>query len=277
MWWFQSFNSVTLPRANFSVDLPRNWAENRMATTGGEGEYDLDGDRTRQTQQSYSCELPVQACDLQAKYDALLSMGRKGGTLRKTNGQYTRLTTAKITSVRDNSTIENWRARRQSLTVQFTAEPYWYDDLLTTVPFTAATYFSLRNLAGGPNGNARAMKYAVLTITSNVTNPLVIDIHPAGLINDGVNPPYYGTFRYGTRTYGVAEYPALQLTYAASTTASLVIDAGNSTVRVGGVDQYANISKPATQMGLFWLEPGDNIVRFNQAVTGNLKFRRAWQ
>jgi len=29
-------------------------------------------------------------------------------------------------------------------------------------------------------------------------------------------------------------------------------------------------------MALLWIEPGDNIIRFSQAVSGNIVFRSAW-
>lgn len=272
MFWFNEFNGIYMPPAEFNTGIPRAFAQNRIGTTGGEGEYDLDGTRNPMTQQSYTHEISVAACDFQAKWDELLSMARTSGTLKKTNGSVTRQTRAKISNIADATTVEDWARRSKRIGIQFSAEPYWYSDEEVSVNFTSALYVSLRNT---PNaGNTRAVKYVVLTITSNIASSLIISVEPNTPIHGG---SYYGEFKYGTRVYGQdTSLINSGLTYNAAMYGTLVIDAGNGTVTVNGVDAYANTVRPDTQMALLWLEPGDNIIRFSSAATGNITFRSAW-
>ena len=268
MEWISEFNGVQFPRGLFALDQSRVFEQSRMRVTGGEGEYDLNGIRSRLQQQSYSYEfVKTLNCPSWAdELDVLFGSAITSGILKKSNGLYTRRATGKIVSIKDASSIADWQAKRQKLIYQFSAEPYWYNDNQTTRAFTASTGFNVTN-----RGNARAIKYAVLTITSNVSNPFTFTVTPLGT---SVN--YYGAFKYGTKKYTLLNtgFAASSLTYAAATvSASLVFDSGNNTVRVNGVDAYGNITRPATQMALFWLEPGVNQIAFNQAVTGNLVFR----
>ncbi len=273
MWYATEFNSVQLPRGNFSLAMPRTFIQNRLAPTGAIlGEYDLEGLSNRQGQQTYDVEFVVSDCDFQAKLDEILGAARRFGQLKITDNAQVRRATAKVVSVAEKTTMDDWRDRKQRIGLQLSCEPQWYDDTLTTVTFTSATRVSLKNT---PNrGNARAIKYVVLTITSNISGSMVITSEPQG-------DNYYNTFKYGQKRYGSSAIGSgaklsSAIAYVGSTTAPLVIDAGNATVRVGGVDAYSNTTRPATQMALLWIEPGDSIVRFSQAATGTLAFRSAW-
>jgi len=270
MEWISEFNGVQFPRGLFSLDQTRVFEQNRMRVTGGEGDYDLNGIRSRLSQQSYSLEFtkPLICQSWASELDAIAASAITSGILKKTNGSYVRRATAKIVNIKDVSSIFDWKAQRQKLIYQFSADPYWYADLATTRTFTSSTGFNVTN-----QGNARAIQYVVLTITSNLSNPFTFTVTPLG-----TSPAYYGAFKYGGRKYSSVNtgYAASSLTYAAATTASLVFDAGNSTVRLNGVDAYQNVTRPATQMALLWLEPGANQIAFNQAVTGNLVFRSCW-
>ena len=268
MEWISEFNGVQFPRGLFSLDQTRVFDQSRMKVTGGEGDYDLNGIRSRLQQQTYNYEFTRQlpCYDFQDSLDAIAASAITSGILKKTDGRSIRRTTAKIINIKDVSNVLDWRAQRQKLIYQFSAEPYWYNDNATTQSFTASTGFNVTN-----RGNARAIKYVVLTITSNVSNPFIFTVTPLG-----TNVNYYGAFKYGTKKYTLLNtgFAASSLTYAAATvSASLVIDAGNNTVRVGGVDTYANVTRPATQMALLWLEPGVNQIAFNRAVTGTLVYR----
>lgn len=272
MFWFTEFNGVYMPPADFNTAMPRAFAQNRLATTGGEGEYDLNGTTNRMTQQSYTHEITVAACNFRAKWDELLGMSRVSGVLKKTDGTTVRRAQAKITNINETTTPADWARRTQRIGIQFSAEPYWYSDIATTVSFSGVTYVSLRS--NGNIGNARAVKHVVLTITSNIATSLTISMNPNTPLSTG---SYYGEFRYGTKRYGEnTSLVASSLTYAAPMYGTLVIDAGASTVEVNGVDAYANTTRPATQMALLWMEPGDNILRFSSAATGSLTFRSAW-
>lgn len=274
MFWFESFNGIRLESGNFSTGIPRAFAQNRMATTGGQGEYDLNGVRNPMTQQTYSHEFTMKSCDFQTRYDQLFGLSNRRGLLVKTNGPESRQCTAKIFNISDATTIADYRSQSQRIGMQFTAEPFWYDTVETSVNFAGASYVSLRNT---PNrGNARAIKYLVLTIYSNIDSSLTISITPN---NPGLYGAYYGTFKYGTRRYSsglLTGQVASGITYNAPMYGTLVIDAGNDRVTVNNVDAYANTVRPATQMALLWLEPGDNIIRFSAPATGNVTFRSAW-
>ena len=267
MEWISEFNGIQFRRGLFNFDQTRDFEQSRMKVTGGEGDYDLNGIRSRLQQQTYSFEFTRQlnCYDFQDTLDAIAASAITSGILKKTDGRSIRRATAKVANIKDVSSIDDWQDKRQRLIYQFSAEPYWYNDNATTQTFTSSTGFNVTN-----RGNARAIKYAVLTITSNVSNPFTFTVTPLG-----TSPNYYGAFKYGTKKYSSVNtgFAASSLTYAAVTTASLVFDAGNNTVRVNGVDAYTNITRPATQMALFWLEPGVNQIAFNQTVTGNLVFR----
>ncbi len=270
MWWFTEFNGVRLPLGNFVTNLNLAFAENRTRTTGGEGEYDLDGDTAFLTQQSYSCEFTLPICDYDAKYNALKGAMRRRGLLKRSNYTTVQRATAKVTSITDTTTPNDLWQRTKRMSVTFTAEPYWYDDLLTTVTFASASRVNLTSQYN--RGNARAVKYVVLTITSNINTFLTIGITPYG------DASFYGEGDYGDIYYSGDDLgnEAAALTYTGNTSSTFVINAGNSTVRVGGVDEYDNVTLPATQMALLWLEPGQSEINFNQAVTGTLEFRSAW-
>lgn len=273
MWYATEFNGQALPRGNFSLVLPRTFAANRLRPTGALlGDYDLDGVANRLVQQQYQAEFTVAACDVNAAIDAILGATRRSGLLKITDNATTRRATAKVETINDVTTIDDWVSKRTRLAVQFSVEPYWYSESLTTLTFTSSTYVSLRTSYN--SGNARAIKYVVLTITSAVAAPLTINVIPTG-------PYYYGEFLYGVRAYGASTpsnqtVEGAQLVYGASTTGTLVINAGASTVQEDGVDVYANVTRPGTQMALLWLDPGPQVMRFSQAVTGTLQFRSCW-
>jgi hypothetical protein len=270
MWYPVSFNDTPLPRGNFVTQMPRVFAQNRLRIPGAVmGDYDLEGIRNRPTQQSYTFEFTVAECDVNTRMDALLGAAQRVGQLRISNSQQTRRATAKVTNAVDATTMDDWRSRQKRVQVQFDAEPFWYADAPTVVPFTSTTTVLLRNSTANL-GNARAIKYVVLTITSNIT----------AFVNISINPQtgnYYNEFLYGTKFYTADSFAqSAALTYIGYTSAPLVIDAGNSTVRLGGVDVYANTTKPDTQTALLWLEPGDNRISFSQAVSGSISFRNCW-
>ncbi len=273
MWYATEFNSVPLPKANFSLAMPRVFTQNRIAATGAVmGEYDLEGVANRQTQQTYDVEFLVADCDFQAKLDAILGAARRRGLLKISDSKQTRQATGKVVSVDETTTMDDWRNKKQRIRMQLACEPQWYADVATTVAFTSATAVSLKTT---PNrGNARAIKYVVLTITTSISGSLTITSEPQG--DNYYGAPKYGKVKYGSPALGDGSKQTASLVYNASTSAPLVIDAGNATVRVGGVDAYANVVRPSTQMALLWIEPGDNIIRFSQAVSGGLVFRSAW-
>lgn len=267
MWWFTEFNSVVLPLGNFVANLDLAFAQNRTRTTGGEGEYDLDGDRTPMLQQSYSCEFTLPQCDYDAKYNALKGAMRRRGLLKRSNYSTVQRATAKVTSITDTTTPNDIFARTKRMTVTFTAEPYWYDDAESGVVFTLAMSIRPENL-----GNARAVKFVVLTISSATGTSLEINTHGDG---DGTpyDEGYYDTFYYDGSDVGNEDG---SIEFASPTGSTIIIDAGNSRVTIGGVDSYDEITIPDTQMALLWLEPGVNEITFNQPVTGTLVWRNAW-
>ena len=273
MWFASEFNSIALPRGNFSLAAPRAFAANRLQPTGALlGDYDLEGLGNRLVQQAYQVEFTIAQCDAQAKMDALMGVARRSGTLKITNNLQTRRCTAKVSAIGWSTTIDDWRARLARISLQFSAEPFWYDDVLTTLAFTSQDYINLRTVNNA--GNARAIKHLVLTITTALPGATTIFIEPTG-------PRYYNEFKYGAQCYGVVSSlvpapAACQLTYNAATGATLVIDAGRATVQVGGVDAYANTSKPDTQTALLWLDPGPAVVHFSRVVSGSIAWRNCW-
>lgn len=271
MWWFTEFNDVTLPLGNFVTNLNLAFAENRTRTTGGEGEYDLDGDNAFLTQQSYSCEFTLPKCDYDTKYSDIKYAARGRGLLKRTNGTVWQRATAKVTAITDTTTPSDVYARTKRMSVTFTAEPYWYNDILTTLSFSGVSVLDAHD--PGNDGNARAVKYAVLTITSSVVNPFIFATVPAS------GGYFYGEVDYGEGLFDGTTTGGTEstFTYTAGTSTTLTIDAGNSTVREGSTDKYEEITLPDTQMALFWLEPGGSTFTFNQAVTGTLEFRSAWR
>ncbi|HRA66542.1 MAG TPA: hypothetical protein PL187_11015 [Caldilinea sp.] len=273
MWYATEFNSVPLPKANFSLAMPRAFIQNRIPAAGAVlGEYDLEGASNRQGQQTYDVEFLVADCDFQAKLDAILGAARRRGVLKISDSKQARRATGKVVAVDETTTMNDWRDRKQRIRMQIACEPQWYADVATTVTFTSATAVSLKNT---PNrGNARAIQFVVLTITSSISGSLTINSEPQG--DNYYGTPKYGKVKYGSAAIADGSKETAQLVYGASTSSTLVIDAGNSTVKVGGVDAYANITRPETQMALLWIEPGDNIIRFSQAVSGNIVFRSAW-
>lgn len=269
MWWFTEFNDVRLPLGNFVTNLNLAFVENRTRTTGGEGEYDLDGDTAFLTQQSYSCEFTLPKCDYDDKYDEIRYAARGRGLLKRNDGNRIQRATAKVTAITDTTTPSDVYARTKRMSITFTAEPYWYTDALSTVSFGAATSFSADP---GNDGNARAIKYAVLSITSGVTNPFTFSTSPM------LGGYFYGDVDYGEGLFdGTSTGEETTVTYTAGTSGTLVFDAGNSTVQESGVDKYDEITLPDTQIPLFFLEPGGTVFEFNQAVTGTLEYRSAWR
>lgn len=273
MWFASEFNSIALPRGNFSLAAPRAFASNRLQPTGALlGDYDLEGLGNRLVQQAYQVEFTIAQCDAQARMDALMGVSRRSGTLKITNNLQTRRCTAKISAISWSTTIDDWRARQARISLQFSAEPFWYDDVLTTLSFTSQDYINLRAVNNA--GNARAIKHLVLTITTSLPGATTIFIEPTGT-------RYYNEFKYGAQRYGVVSSliptsAASQLTYNAATSAPLVIDAGRATVQMGGLDAYANATKPDTQTALLWLDPGPAVVHFSRIVSGSISWRNCW-
>ena len=124
MWWFTEFNDERLPLRNIVTNLDIAFAQNRTATTGGEGEYDLDGDTNPMTQQTYSCEFTLPACDYDAKYTALRYAAGRRGLLKRTNGTTIQRATAKVTAITDATANSDIYARTKRMNTTFTAEPY---------------------------------------------------------------------------------------------------------------------------------------------------------
>lgn len=273
MWFASEFNTIALPRGNFSLAAPRAFATNRLQPTGALlGDYDLEGLGNRLVQQAYQVEFTIAQCDAQAKMDALMGVARRSGTLKITNNLQTRRCTAKVSAIGWSTTIDDWRARLARISLQFSAEPFWYDDVQTTLAFTNQDYINLRTVNNA--GNARAIRHLVLTISTSLPGATTITIEPTG-------PRYYGGFRYGAQRYGVVSQlipapVACQLTYNTATGAPLVIDAGRAMVRVGSADAYANTSRPDTQTALLWLDPGPAVVHFTRVVSGSISWRNCW-
>lgn len=290
MFWFNEFNGVRITPMNFSTGIPRAFQQNRTVTTGGEGEYDRNGIRNPMTQQTYSHEVTVRACDFQAKWDELLGSAAGEGVLKKTNGTQTRFTSAKITNIVDATTDNDWAQGAQRIGLQFSAEPYWYDNTLTTTTFSYQSTVIVNN-----QGNARALKHAVLTLTPPPTSIYGVAVYgqsrysnPSGVyLTGGVaisitpvpkNAKLYGSMKWGTGKYqGLpGSQAATRLTYPVQATYNLVIDFGKDTIQEAGTDRYSDAVMPCTQAGLLWLEAGKNIVRFSVPVYGMLQFRNTW-
>lgn len=269
MFWFCEFAGVYLPPVDFSTAIPREFDQARIAGTGSDGEFDLNGLRNRMGQQTYTHEITVMACDFQTKLDELMGCSRRAGILKKTNGTITRRTTSrtKISNITDATTIADWKRGDKRIAMQFTAEPLWYDDQVDYMTFSSATLILPENL-----GNARAIQGVEMTIYTGVGSPLVINTYPQGdgtLYDEGV----YDTFYYEGTDLG-NEVGTLSFTIATGTT--IYIDAGNSRITLGGIDCYDKITLPPTQMALLWLEPGVNQITFSSPVTGLLVWRNAW-
>lgn len=268
MFYFTEFNGVPIRPINYANAIPRQFAQNRVGATGGEGEYDLEGQRNRMTSQTYTHEVTVASCDFQTKYDALLGSSRTRGVLKKSNGSKVRRTDprTKIANITDATTIEDWRGGMQRIGLQFNAQPYWYDDALTTVSFTGVSSFRATNA-----GNARAIQYVTLTTTSTTGSPLTINTYAQG------DAEFYDEGVYDEGIYDGTDLGNEDGQMVLGTiTNTMVIDAGNSRITIGGVDAYSQITIPDTQMALLWLEPGVNEIVFNQNMTGTLTFRSAW-
>lgn len=270
MWYFTEFNGVRLPRWNWVADTSLTFADARMPTTGGMGEYDLYGSDNPLGTQTYRGEFMLPLCDYRTKETEIKGAFRRQGLLKRSDGTYTQYAVAKVTSSADVTTPADWKRGTKRMSVEFKAEPLWYDDTLTTVSFTSATrvFYHTR-----PNrGNARAIKNVVLTITSNISTFVTIGVSPYG------DAAFYGEDVYGGGYYGgsVSDIEATTLTYTGNTSGPLVFDAGAGTVRLNGVDVYNNVTLPDTQMALLWIEPGGGELNFSQAVTGTLQFRSTW-
>lgn len=268
MWRLESFNGIRLSSANYAFDVSRQFQRNRLVLAGTEGEYDLDGVNARMAQQSYSHEFTLKACDFQARYDALLAALGTSGELKKTNGEVSRITRAKIESIAETTTLDDWRRNQQRIGLRFTAAPYWYSDPLTTVFFSLASRVAVRN--PGNTGGSKAVMYAVLTFSTNVVSFLTIGIRPI------ITGNYYGEITFGEEGEYDDGSGGTSFTYTGGTSTPLVIDAGNGTVREGAVDQYSKVTLGPTQTRLFWLDPGDNTITFNQAMSGKLEFRSCY-
>lgn len=262
---FTEFDGVLLPTAGVEVSVPRRVNVDLFVAPGGVV-IDKDGYQTPYAQQEYSMRFMFTSVT-QAATDALFAKLGKWGRLKRTmRDSSVRFANAKLTGIDPPMRNFDSLASIQRVTATWTAEPLWYADTATTVSFTTATSVSLRS---NQNGNARATKFVVLTITSSVTSGFNVTITPN-------SSAYYNEFKYGAGSYGPdrGEFTC-SLTYNAAA-AGLIVDAGAGTVRSNNADVYANAAKPAGQTALLWLEPGDSVIRFSQSVTGSITFRSAW-
>lgn len=297
MWWFKSFNGVELPAGEFSADLPRTFVQNQMSITGsGLGQYDLEGSLNRAGQQQYTAEGVLPSCDLSRLTDLVFGTAGGRGILKKTDGIQTRRTTARLTSISESSSITDFGINKVGL--QFLAEPFWYDDVLTVVNFANAPYVNLAG-ANSNRGNARAYKHFILVITSLFAAGVWLTIEPTSAPN--YSSPLYGSFKYGRKLYGLPLSPSQAsstLLYTVANNTPIMFNAGTSVVKtnfeqkfpsslsqvdgdddrmfVGGIDAYQSVTLPTTQTALFWLSPGDNVIHFSQATTGFIYFRSTW-
>jgi hypothetical protein len=264
---FTEFDGVSLPTNGVDVTPPRIVNIDLLQLAGGQM-VDKDGFFTPIPSQTYSQRFMYSSVT-QANLDALYAkLGKRGKLKRLMRDGSTRFCNAKLTGLEAPMNNFDYLATVQRISATWQAEPLWYADSATTVSFSSVSYVSLR---ANQNGNARAIKYVVLTVTSVISNPFIIYIEPTG-------SNYYNETTYGAGTYGPDAGEFASMLAFAGVAAGLVVDAGNNTVKEysSGTNFYAYAYKPATQTALLWLEPGDNIIRFNQAVSGSLTYRKAY-
>lgn len=246
------FAGIALPDAQAVSDLTREALTSYLRPTGQPfGDYNLYGASLPFGQQTYRHDF-LYSVAAQATIDALFAKIGVRGTLKQTMWDAsTRQTEALLVRVSQATTVEDKHAGLQRLSCEFHAEPFWYATTATTVVITSATSVNLTS-ANSNLGNARAIKYVVLTITSNLPAATTITITP---------------------TTGTAA----AIIYIEASTGTLVIDAGAHTVKLAGVNKYAKTSRADTQVPLLFLEPGNSVLTADNAITGSIVFRSAWK
>lgn len=247
------FAGVTIPGNQNISNLTRAALDATLRPTGApQGDYDLYGTTSPWPSQTYDAEFMFTAVTY-ATLDALLAKVGTRGTLKQLlwDQSTSRQTEAKLISAELSTTVEDKFAGIQRCTCQFRAEPFWYATTATTVSFSSTASVNLTS-ANSNLGNARAIKYVVLTITTNLAGATTFTITPTA----------------GTTA-------AIQ--YLTTTSGNLVINAGAHTVYVGATNSYANTSRAATQIPLLFLEPGNSVMTFSRSLSGNIVFRSCYK
>lgn len=151
--------------------------------------------------------------------------------------------TAWLTEINPTHDNESSAANIQWVSLRFSAEAFWYDDVLSVIEPVASTTMIAVN---GGNAVSRNIKF-VISPTANVAN--------LTLTAGGVSLTY--------------DAPLL-------TTDVLVIDAMTGTVIKNGTNVYGDTTRPDTQMALFELAIGENKITASSAVTGRVEYRGCW-
>lgn len=217
-----------------------------MQIAGGDGAYDLTGSEGRFDNQSHEASFSyIEGCSERGELllDQLRgAMMRSGVLLAEFHGSRRRVD-AKLVGVKSAPTFNDIRSGIHRVVLQFRAAPFWYDDGLSAIEPVAGT-----TMLAGNSGNAvsRNIKFTI-SPAANVANL--------------------------TLTAG-----SVSLVYGATlvTTDALVIDAMVGTVTKNGTNAYGNTTRPDTQMALFELAKGENIITASSAVTGRIEYRGCW-
>lgn len=269
-WWLTEFRGVKFHGTNPNADLSRAFQVDTLAPTGTPfGSYALDGLKPRMLDQTVTFEFVYPAGYYHQSavwFDTLLASAQSSGLLKKTDGQRVLQITANITSIQDATTIDDIRNAHKRTSIEFRCEPFWYTDPAKTVTFASATSVALNTEARRNEGNARAIKNLILTITTNIVatelSPFVITFTPAS----------------GTTAV---------LNIIGSMTAPIVINAGAGSVVANSVNVYRYTSRSAIQQPLIFLEgqqlssggvlqTNNTTISFTSAISGNVSFRDTW-
>lgn len=262
-WWLTEFRSVPIVPGAFSGDMSRAFTVETLAPTGTPfGLYRLDGTRSRMSNQAVSFEFtyPSRCFDRVGQwFNTLLAAGQSEGTLKKTDGRTVLETQASITTIRDATTIDDLGSGIKRTALTFTAEPFWYGPL-KTYTFSNEFIWAVQNA-----GNARAIKHLVISVTDNLSGT---ELAPHTIT--------------ANQTYGTTA----TLDIAANLTGPVVIDCGANTVTANGVNAYASVRRPATQLPLLYAEGAylsngrlvDNatFITFETTVSGTVQLRDTW-
>lgn len=269
-WWLTEFRGVKFRATNPNTDISRAFQVDTLNPTGTPfGSYALDGARARMLDQQASFEFIYPAgYYLQSAtwWDQLMAAAQSGGTLKKTDGQRVLQTEANLLSVQDATTIDDIANHHKRTQLTFRCEPFWYSDPAKSVSFTSVTSVALNTAARRNEGNARAVKYLTLIITTGITasevSPFVITIAP----------------NFGQ---------SATLNLIANMAASITINPGSGYVLANGVNVYRYTTRSAIQQPLLFLEGKQLIsdgtlttnsatITFTSAVSGVLAFRDTW-
>lgn len=249
-----------------SVQISRAVAPSKSRILGG-ATYDLDGMYTYPSEQTYTAAFVDRNGEYNAK-QLFQRLGRYGWITAKSrdSASYTVRNWAKLVSIDSGYDPNNWassNSESNKYTLTFACSPFWYEDADTTTAITSTGFRTVTN-----NGNARSTWWT-LYITSAITAPLTINISRS-------SGATYGVPTYGNATYDASGYQTITYNANKAVNVTLMIDARANLVTVNGIDDYADITLPATQVDLGYLYPGNTRFTFSQPITGQIVHRGAY-